>query len=93
MMPRELGGVVDEDLFVYGAKKLRVIDAGIQPTLIGATTCQTVYAVAEKIAERILEQAEGGEDGEDDEGKPPKPPMCKSKRNKKAKKAKTNANA
>ena len=57
MMPRELGGVVDEDLLVYGAKNLRIIDAGIQPVLIGATTCQTVYAVAEKIAERILEQA------------------------------------
>ncbi|SPO00763.1 related to alcohol oxidase [Cephalotrichum gorgonifer] len=66
-MPRKWGGVVDEDLFVYGTKNLRIIDAGIQPTLIGATTCQTVYAVAEKIAEVILDQAVN-------------PPKCKVKR-------------
>lgn len=69
-MPRKWGGVVDEDLFVYGTKKLRIIDSGIQPTLIGATTCETVYAVAEKIAEKIL--AKAGHGGED-----PKPPVCK----------------
>ena len=76
MMPRKLGGVVNEDLLVYGAKKLRIVDAGIQPTLIGATTCQIVYAVAEKIADRILEQAEHGHGGGD---------KCKAKKNKKAK--------
>ncbi|CAI4216870.1 unnamed protein product [Parascedosporium putredinis] len=59
-MPRKWGGVVDEDLFVYGTKKLRIIDSGIQPTLIGATTCETVYAVAEKIAEKILAKAGHG---------------------------------
>ena len=85
MMPRELGGVVDEDLFVYGAKKLRIIDAGIQPTLIGATTAQTVYAIAEKIAERILEQAEGGGGGEGDDGG--EGPKCKPKKAKKNTKA------
>lgn len=82
-MPQEWGGVVDEDLFVYGTKKLRIIDSGIQPTLIGATTCETVYAVAEKIAEIILAQA-GGEEPE------PEPPLCKRglKRARKAQKSK-----
>ncbi|PKS10689.1 hypothetical protein jhhlp_002445 [Lomentospora prolificans] len=92
-MPREWGGVVDEDLFVYGTKNLRIIDSGIQPTLIGATTCETVYAVAEKIAERILEQAgsDGGENPQEPEEpeEPEQPPKCKRalKRALKAKKS------
>ncbi|KAK3349137.1 hypothetical protein B0T25DRAFT_547318 [Lasiosphaeria hispida] len=45
MMPRELGGVVDQDLKVYGVQNLRVVDASIIPTLPGANTCQTVYAL------------------------------------------------
>ena len=49
MLPREFGGVVDEDLRVYGINGLRVIDASIIPTLPGANTCQTVYAIAEKV--------------------------------------------
>ncbi|KAI0172392.1 putative GMC oxidoreductase [Hypoxylon sp. FL1284] len=53
MMPRELGGVVDETLKVYGVKNLRVVDASIIPTLPGANTCQTVYAIAEKAVDLI----------------------------------------
>ena len=49
MMPLELGGVVDEQLRVYGVKNLRIADASIIPTLPGANTCQTVYAIAEKV--------------------------------------------
>ncbi|PGH14497.1 hypothetical protein AJ79_02990 [Helicocarpus griseus UAMH5409] len=52
-MPRELGGVVDESLLVYGVQKLRVVDASIMPTLVGAHTSQTVYALAEKAADII----------------------------------------
>jgi choline dehydrogenase-like flavoprotein len=48
-VPREMGGCVDEALQVHGTKKLSVIDGSIMPTLIGATTCMTVYAVAEKV--------------------------------------------
>jgi choline dehydrogenase len=50
MLPRELGGVVDEQLRVYGTKNLRVVDGSIMPTLPGGNTCQTVYAVAEKVS-------------------------------------------
>lgn len=50
MMPRELGGVVDEKLKVYGVSGLRVVDGSMMPTLPGANTCQTVYAVAEKVS-------------------------------------------
>lgn len=49
MMPRDLGGVVDQELRVYGVDNLRVVDASIFPTLPGGNTCQTAYAVAEKV--------------------------------------------
>jgi choline dehydrogenase len=48
-MPRELGGVVDEELVVYGTKNLRIVDASIMPTVPGAPTSQTVYMIAEKV--------------------------------------------
>ncbi|KAH6640177.1 hypothetical protein F5144DRAFT_484594 [Chaetomium tenue] len=50
MMPRALGGVVDEELRVYGVEGLRVVDASVFPTLPGGNTCQSVYAVAEKVS-------------------------------------------
>jgi choline dehydrogenase len=49
MMPRELGGVVGQDLLVYGVSKLSIVDASVQPIIIGAPTVQTVYVVAEKV--------------------------------------------
>jgi choline dehydrogenase-like flavoprotein len=54
LMPRELGGVVDPNLNVYGTKKLRVIDASIIPLLPATHIQQTVYAIAEKAADLIL---------------------------------------
>ncbi|KAI1114157.1 GMC oxidoreductase [Nemania sp. NC0429] len=57
MMPRELGGVVDEKLKVYGVRSLRVVDASIMPVLVGANTCQTTYAIAEKAADLIKADA------------------------------------
>jgi choline dehydrogenase len=56
MMPKELGGVVDENLMVYGVKGLRVVDASVFPTLPGANTCQTVYAIAEKVRYIVCER-------------------------------------
>jgi len=49
MLPKELGGVVDETLRVYGVEGLRVVDASVMPMLPCANTCQTVYALAEKV--------------------------------------------
>ncbi|RGP79782.1 choline dehydrogenase [Fusarium longipes] len=57
MMPLDHGGVVDQDLRVYGVKKLRVIDASIMPNLPGGNTCQPMYAVAEKAADIIKSSA------------------------------------
>jgi choline dehydrogenase-like flavoprotein len=55
MMPRHLGGVVDPQLRVYGTKGLRVVDASIIPLIPAAHLQSTVYAIAEKAADLILE--------------------------------------
>lgn len=47
--PRELGGVVGEDLSVHGTERLFVIDASIMPMLPGANTQQSTYMIAEKV--------------------------------------------
>lgn len=53
MLPLELGGVVDEDLRVYGVENLRVVDASTMNLVVGVNTCQSVYAMAEKAADHI----------------------------------------
>jgi len=53
MMPRELGGVVDTNLKVYGTANVRVADASIIPFPISAHISSTVYAIGEKAADII----------------------------------------
>lgn len=47
MMPRALGGVVDERLRVHGCPNLRICDASIVPIQPVANTQSVVYGVAE----------------------------------------------
>jgi len=53
MMPKELGGVVDEKLIVHGTKNLRIVDASVFPIEPLGNIQATVYAVAEKAADLI----------------------------------------
>ncbi|KAJ5716174.1 glucose-methanol-choline (gmc) oxidoreductase [Penicillium malachiteum] len=53
MLPQVDGGVVDEQLKVYGIENLRIVDASIFPLIPHANPISTVYAVAERAADLI----------------------------------------
>ena len=53
MMPRELDGVVDDKLKVYGTSNVRVCDASIFPLIPRGNIQTSVYAVAEKCADIV----------------------------------------
>ncbi|KAL8992385.1 MAG: hypothetical protein Q9169_007143 [Polycauliona sp. 2 TL-2023] len=55
MMSRQLGGVVDERLRVYGTRNLRIVDASVVPLEPRGNIQSTVYAVAERAADIIKE--------------------------------------
>lgn len=54
MLPLHMGGVVDDQLMVYGVSRLSIVDSSIMPMLPGARLGSTVFAVAEKAADVIL---------------------------------------
>jgi len=58
MASKDLGGVVDAQLRVYGTTNLRVCDASIIPMGVGTHLQSTVYAIAEKLADMIKQQQE-----------------------------------
>ncbi|KKY27449.1 putative aryl-alcohol dehydrogenase [Phaeomoniella chlamydospora] len=53
MMPKELGGVVDNKLRVYETRNLRIVDASIFPIIPRGNIQADVYAVAERAADII----------------------------------------
>lgn len=53
MMPKEVGGVVDTSLKVYGISNIRVVDASVIPFQVCGHLQSTVYAVAERAADII----------------------------------------
>ncbi|KAJ5199647.1 Glucose-methanol-choline oxidoreductase [Penicillium cf. griseofulvum] len=56
MMPKEIGGVVDSSLKVYGTSNVRVVDASVLPFQVCGHLQSTVYAVAERAADIIKGQ-------------------------------------
>lgn len=54
MLPREDGGVVDENLKVYGTSNLRVVDASVTPIAMSCHLESVVYGLAEVAADIIL---------------------------------------
>ncbi|KAL9111876.1 MAG: hypothetical protein Q9227_003726 [Pyrenula ochraceoflavens] len=53
MLPRELGGVVDSNLTVYGTSNVRVVDASVIPFQVSGHLTATIYAIAERVADII----------------------------------------
>lgn len=56
MKPRELGGVVDARLNVYGVRGLKVADLSIAPSNVSATTYGTALVIGEKAAVIIADE-------------------------------------
>ncbi|KAF5361142.1 hypothetical protein D9758_009037 [Tetrapyrgos nigripes] len=56
MMPRSLGGVVDETLKVYGTQNVRVVDASVYPFELASHLGAPTYGVAEIGAQLIRQQ-------------------------------------
>lgn len=54
MLPRELGGVVGNDLRVHGARGLRVADMSILPFEPSSHLSSVAYAVGEKVCEFLV---------------------------------------
>jgi choline dehydrogenase-like flavoprotein len=57
MLPKEKGGVVDENLRVHGIENLRVVDASIIPVQISGHLQTAVYGIAERAAKMIISSA------------------------------------
>ncbi|CAN8104623.1 unnamed protein product [Discula destructiva] len=55
MVPKELGGVVDSSLKVYGTSNVRIVDASVIPTQISGHLMAVLYAVAERASDIIKE--------------------------------------
>lgn len=54
MMSRQLGGVVNKEMKVYGTNNVRVVDASVLPLQTSGHPTSTLYAVAERAADLIL---------------------------------------
>ncbi len=66
---RDRDAVVDHRLRVHGIKNLRVADASIMPTIVGANTNAPTIMIGEKAADMILQDASSRSDRPRAQGK------------------------
>ena len=57
MLPEDEGGVVDSRFKVYGTSNLRIVDASVFPLAVRGNLQTLVYAVAERAADFVKEDA------------------------------------
>jgi choline dehydrogenase-like flavoprotein len=57
MMSEDMGGVVDSNHLVYGTANVRVVDASVLPFQVSGHLTSTLYALAERVAEIMKEEA------------------------------------
>lgn len=55
MKPLEEGGVVDQELKVYGVRGSRIADGSVFPTIVASRPQATIVMIAEKCADFIME--------------------------------------
>lgn len=53
MAPKNISGVVDIELRVYGVKNLRVADASVMPYIVSNDLSATAIMIGEKAADMI----------------------------------------
>ncbi len=53
MLPRDMGGVVDNEFKVYGTRNVRVVDLSVVPLQVAGHSTALLYGVAEWAAEKI----------------------------------------
>ncbi|CAK4034103.1 Alcohol oxidase [Lecanosticta acicola] len=56
MAPREKGGVVDQNLSVYGVRGLKIADLSVPPENVGANTNNTALTIGEKAADLFVKE-------------------------------------
>lgn len=53
MLPKDMGGVVDNDFRVYGTENVRVVDMSVVPVQVAGHSTALLYGVAEWAAQKI----------------------------------------
>jgi len=53
MLPREMGGVVDNDFRVYGTENVRVVDLSVVPLQVAGHSTSLLYGIAEWAAHKF----------------------------------------
>ena len=53
LLPREMGGVVDNDFRVYGIENVRVVDLSVVPLQVAGHSTSLLYAIAEWASRKI----------------------------------------